>query len=66
MKMTNEWHQECLKNSKISLSEKLKELARMEANVKKMIGEVEFYEYQINSSLNQKEDGFDREKFLKK
>lgn len=65
MKMPNEWHQQCLINTKRTLQEAQKEMSRIEANVKRLIEDVALYEFQINLALAQKRDGFDREKFGK-
>jgi len=66
MKMSIEWHKQCLENRKKSLENYQKELEKMERSVDRMKSEVAFYEYQINLAIEKKKDGFDSDKFGKK
>lgn len=62
-KMPIEWHEECLKNRRLSLSRKQKELISLAKQLKKDKKEIEFLEYQIKEAKKANINDFDNERF---
>ena len=58
-----EWHEECLKNTKISLLEKKKRCVDLQEDIGKHSDEVDFYDNQIMSARIMGKSKFDRAKF---
>ena len=63
MMKTVKWHEECLKNRKISLNKKKARLLEMKAEISRDERDVVFYEYQIELAKTKNKDGFDVERF---
>ena len=63
MKNPIEWHEDCLKNTKIYLSGKKSQYDRMGDEIKSLEEKVEFYTIQIELAKKKKILSFDEEKF---
>lgn len=59
------WHQECLKNQKISLEQKQKQLQRLQEEVNRDQLHIQFYEMQVEAAIKKGKDKFDPDKFMK-
>jgi hypothetical protein len=66
MKMSIQWHKECLKRQKNYI--RLKTIAAIDVakSIQRDLEEMRFYELQIQEARRLKKDGFNSEKFLKK
>ena len=62
-KMSIEWHEECLKNRKISLERLKKEYQTAQATYLRTLEDVKKYERQIERAKKLGKDGFDEERF---
>lgn len=66
MKMSMEWHRQCLKIQKAGLEREEAELARVAANVERYRSSVLAYERQIQDAADKNKDGFDSDRFGRK
>ena len=58
-----EWHEGCLKNTKISLLEKKKRLVNLQEDIERHHNEVDFYDNQVRSARLAGKPKFDRERY---
>ena len=65
MKMSIEWHKESLKNTKLSLERKKRQLEDLQIEVARDLQRMTFYDAQVYEAIRQDKDGFDSDKFLK-
>jgi len=65
MKMSLEWHKESLKNTKLSLERKKKQLEDLQIEVARDVQRMTFYNAQVYEAVRQDKDCFDSDKFLK-
>jgi hypothetical protein len=63
MKQSIAWHEECLKNEKLSLQRQIELVERETRTEERYRKDVEKYEAQIARAKKLKKDGFDSEKF---
>lgn len=66
MRRSINWHEECLKNQKISLKKKGEQLKQLQDNYARCLLDSLSYEQQILEAKMRGKDGFDKEKFNKK
>lgn len=65
MKMSLEWHRNCLKNWKQNAERAVVAAERAKVDADRMAKEVAFYEKQIEAAEKAGKDGFDPERFMK-
>jgi hypothetical protein len=65
MKMTLDWHIECLATRRKNYEHDLTSLRKEEERVRRFGEENVLYGQQIAAAVRMKKDGFDRDKFLK-
>ena len=58
------WHQECLKNFKVSMEQKKKQLANLTTEVARMEREAAFRQLQIDEALLMGKEKFDEDRYL--
>lgn len=67
MKRKIEWHQDCLKNMKLSLSRYIQQredyISDIDYRINVLKEKIEQMEYQVNLAISKKKDSFDSEKF---
>ena len=63
MKMSIEWHRDCLTNWKKSLQREEAEMGRLIERVERTRSQLTFYEKQIKDAVDKRKDGFDSDKF---
>lgn len=63
MKMSIDWHKECLKNSRNSLDRKRNELYRLTTEIDNDARRANLYIAQIQLAEKEGKDGFDSEKY---
>jgi hypothetical protein len=61
---TIEWHEDCLKNQKLSLEHLRRKAERAIGDVERAKKGTEFYELQIETAKAQKKEKFDRDRFM--
>jgi hypothetical protein len=64
MKMSLEWHKQCLGNKRICLDRKREDFIRHQKAIAELEDAVWLYNEQINAAEERGRDGFDREKFF--
>jgi len=65
MKMSIDWHEECLKNMNTTLNTEKVSLERLLKDIDRLENRINFYSCQIEEAKRKKKDGFDSDKFLK-
>lgn len=63
MKMSMEWHKECLRRRKNNLDSKLKELERVTYEYNLSLSEYNKYKNKIKRAESEGKDGFDSERY---
>ncbi len=58
-----EWHEGCLKNTKISLLEKKKRLVLLQEEIERDTDSVDFYDEQVRSARIAGKPKFDRDRY---
>lgn len=61
-----EWHEECLKNSKLSEDKMAKRLQDLHEELSDLRSRNSFYDFQIREAKIMKKTSFDQERFRKK
>lgn len=64
MKFSIDWHADCLKNSRFTLSEIERRIEILTEQANRLRANHSFYESQINEAVSRKLSEFDRDKFL--
>ena len=65
MKHLVSWHEECLKNMKLTLEREREYIDNLKRKADDLESSVNFYQAQVTKAKLSKKDGFDREKFMK-
>lgn len=65
MNMEMPWHEECLKNMKITLEGTRQEIARLRKYENKLESKYNFLRSQIETAKAKGKDGFDQGKFMR-
>ena len=65
MKMSIDWHEDCLKNMKITLNTEKVSLERLLKDIDRLENRINFYSCQIEEAKRKKKTGFDEDRFMK-
>ena len=65
MKNSMKWHEDVLKNQKLSLASVAKTIERLQSQYADQLERVIFHEVQIEKAKQLGKDGFDEERFMK-
>ena len=65
MKMSIEWHEDCLANRLAYVDRKKNELNIFQREIERMNKEIDYYKFQISEAILEKRDEFDSERFRK-
>lgn len=60
------WHEENLKNKKVTLNGKRQELSRLEGDYRRLLSDCRFLSDQIDAAKEAGVDSFDTDRFLRK